>query len=84
MKFPVRKISLATQDQSRLADSRVAKAVREALGGFRELSPAIYDVLQSDTLETRVVELIPHYAVAVHSALRNSMTSATDVSDACP
>ncbi len=37
---------LATNDQSRLSDDRVAEAVRAALGGFRELSPAIYDVVQ--------------------------------------
>jgi hypothetical protein len=37
---------LATQDRTRLTDERVAAAVRIALGGFRELSPAIYDAVQ--------------------------------------
>ena len=37
---------IAANDQSRLADARAADAVRAALGGFRELSPAIYDVVQ--------------------------------------
>jgi hypothetical protein len=36
---------LATQDQSRLTDARSAAAVRVALGGFRDLSPTIYDVV---------------------------------------
>ncbi len=37
---------LATSDRSRVTDDRVAEAVRVALGGFRDLSPAIYDVVQ--------------------------------------
>ena len=37
---------LACQDQSRLSDPRVADAVRAGLGGFRELSPTIYDAVQ--------------------------------------
>lgn len=36
---------LAAQDRSRLTDERVAQAVQTALGGFRELSPAIYDAV---------------------------------------
>lgn len=37
---------LATNDRTRLTDARVAEVVRTALGGFRELSPAIYDEVQ--------------------------------------
>jgi hypothetical protein len=37
---------LATGDIGRLRDPQTAEAVRTALGGFRELSPAIYDLVQ--------------------------------------
>ncbi|MES2788680.1 MAG: hypothetical protein V4719_03590 [Planctomycetota bacterium] len=36
---------LASGDQSRLQDEQVANAVRIALGGFRDLCPAIYDAV---------------------------------------
>ncbi len=42
---------VASNDLSRLADARIADAVRAALGGFRDLSPALYDVVNATGTE---------------------------------